>query len=88
LASAGEDDVERRLLLGSGLAAPAARGGNCDRSGGGDAPLLFDLVLQLDQLEDGHRPELLEDCVNCSHWLGLLILSGGFFGRISLRLIR
>src|SRR3954466_14176657 len=50
----GEDDVERRLLLGLCSAAACRRAGSrdCNRSGGGDAPLLFDLVLQLDQLED------------------------------------
>src|SRR5204862_2108189 len=39
--------------------------GDRHRSGGGDAPLLFDLVLQLDELEDRHGPERVEDRVNC-----------------------
>src|SRR5581483_9246218 len=64
----GEDDVEGGLLLRRRAAVArrrrdAGRHGR-DRSGGGDAPLLLDLVLQLDQLEDGHAPELLEDGVN------------------------
>src|SRR5436305_3628148 len=61
-----EDDVEGRLLLG-GLGAVATRRGCGDRhrSGGRDAPLLLDLVLQLDQLEDRHGPERVEDRVNC-----------------------
>src|SRR3954451_5206062 len=51
-------------------APPPAAGGSrcCNRSGGRDAPLLLDLVLQLDQLEDGHAPELLEDGVDCRHF--------------------
>src|SRR3954451_14803551 len=67
LAGTREDDVERRLLLHGGRAVAAGSGSDCDRSGGGDAPLLLDLVLQLDQLEDGHGPELLEDGVNSRH---------------------
>src|SRR5439155_20029286 len=48
-------------------AAGAGRRGDRDRSGGRDAPLLLDLVLQLDQLEDGHAPELLEHRVDGCH---------------------
>src|SRR5712691_164994 len=61
----GEDDVERRLLLRLGAVAARnrTRRGDRYRSGGGDAPLLLDLVLQLDQLEDGHGPKRLEDFV-------------------------
>src|SRR5439155_433005 len=68
-ARAGEDDVEGGLLLRLGrlAAGGSAARRNRDRSGGRDAPLLLDLVLQLDQLEDGHAPELLEDGVNCRH---------------------
>ena len=68
-ARAGEDDVEGGLLLRLGrlAAGGCAARRNRDRSGGRDAPLLLDLVLQLDQLEDGHAPELLEDGVNCRH---------------------
>src|SRR3954452_4886426 len=53
-AGRGQDDVERRLLLGRGaaVAAPATgRSRGAYRSGGGDAPLRLDLVLQLDQRE-------------------------------------
>src|SRR3954468_18081730 len=83
-AGSGQDDVERGLLLGRGgaIAAPATgRSRDGDRSGGGDAPLLLDLVLQLDQLEDAHAPQLLENGVDSSH-LTLLCLVGffGFFG--------
>src|SRR3954464_10060538 len=73
VADAGEDDVERRLLLGRGtraVAARARRGRDCDRSGGRDAPLLLDLVLELHELEHGHLPEPLEDLVDsagCCH---------------------
>src|SRR2546423_308728 len=68
-ARAGEDDVEGGLLLRLGrlAAGGSAARRDGDRSGGRDAPLLLDLVLQLDQLEDGHAPELLEDGVNCRH---------------------
>src|SRR5207249_7314638 len=61
-----EDDVERRLLLGgrpvtAGRRRP--RRGNRDRSGSRDAPLVLDLLLQLDEIENGHLPELLEHLV-------------------------
>src|SRR5712691_4938522 len=59
----GEDDVERRLFLGLGSVATGARGtrrGNRHRSCGGDAPLVFDLLLQL---EHGHLAELVEHLV-------------------------
>ena len=36
---------------------PRARRGDRDRSGGGDAPLLLDRVLELDELEHGHLAE-------------------------------
>src|SRR6266700_2700293 len=69
LARSRQDDVERGLLLRRSLAAAGGPAGcrDRDRSGGGDAPLLFDLVLELDQLEHGHAPELLEHRVNCCH---------------------
>src|SRR6478672_9447326 len=62
----GEDDVEGRLLLGRGAVAACRGAGRCDRdrSGGRDAPLLLDLVLELDQLKDGHLPQLVEDLVD------------------------
>src|SRR5438105_2072399 len=73
LARSGEDDVEGRLLLGR-RAVAGARGGGAgrrdgDRSGGGDAPLVLDLLLQLDEVEHGQLPELVEDLVDscCSH---------------------
>src|SRR4051794_40262300 len=68
-ARSSQHDVERGLLLGRGgaVATPAGRSRDGDRSGGGDAPLLLDLVLQLDQLEDAHGPELLENGVDSSH---------------------
>src|SRR5436305_9946115 len=63
LAAGGrEDDVERRLLLGRARAVAAARGrarGDRNRSGGGDAPLLLDLVLQLDELEHCHTAQAI-----------------------------
>src|SRR3954471_4935176 len=67
----GQHHVEGRLLLLRGRAVAAGdRAARCDRdrSGGGDAPLLLDLVLELDQLEHGHAPELLENGVNSCHY--------------------
>src|SRR6478672_7020481 len=64
---AREDDVERRLLLAAAVRsspAPGGRRGNRDRSSSGDAPLLLDLVLQLDELENRHLPEVVENRVN------------------------
>src|SRR3954471_3151268 len=51
-ARAREDDVEGGLLLHLGTAVACRRTGlgDRDRSSGGDAPLLLDLVLQLDEL--------------------------------------
>src|SRR5581483_3821146 len=74
-AGLGEDDVERGLLLlrRSGGTAGGARRGDCDRSGGGDAPLVLDLLLQLDELEHGHLSEALENAVYTSHGLALLL---------------
>ena len=70
-AGGGVEYVYLRLrLAGRGAGAGArhrAGGRDRDRSGGRDAPLLLDLVLQLDQLEDGHLPELLEHRVDCCH---------------------
>ena len=43
------------------------RSSDRDRSGSGDAPLVLDLLLQLDELEHGHLPELVEQLVDsCS----------------------
>src|SRR6266480_1275126 len=69
LPCAGEYDVEGGLLLHRGAVAcrSATRGGHGDGRRGGDAPLVLDLLLQLDQLEHRHAPELLEDGVNCRH---------------------
>src|SRR4051795_2317815 len=67
----GQHHVEGGLLLRRSRAVAAgdrAARCDCDRSGGGDAPLLLDLVLELDQLEHGHAPELLEDGVNSCHY--------------------
>src|SRR5688500_16915054 len=63
-----EHDVERRLLLvGGGAVARgrsrAGRGGR-HRSGGGAAPLLLDLRLELDELENGHAPETFENGIH------------------------
>ena len=64
VAGAGEDDVEGVLLLRRRRAVAAgggcARGRDRDRSGGGDAPLLLDRLLELDELEHGHLAERLE----------------------------
>src|SRR5262245_56825912 len=66
-AGLGQHDVERRLLLGRGSAVTAGRrsagGGNRNRRGGRHAPLLLELVLELDQVEDGHAPEFLDQLV-------------------------
>src|SRR5207253_6699441 len=59
-----EDDVEGGLLLLGGPVSTCRGGrGDRDRSGGGDAPLVLDLLLQLDEVENGHLPELLEHLV-------------------------
>src|SRR3954469_5522803 len=67
-----EDDVERRLLLDRcGAVARWACGCDRHRSSGRDPPLLLHLVLQLDELEDRHGPERVEDrvnCVGCHYW--------------------
>src|SRR5262249_34287227 len=67
LAACGrEDDVERRLLLGSGTVTPSrgsARRRDGDRSSGGDPPLVLDLLLQLHELEPGHLAQLVERLV-------------------------
>src|SRR5712691_2530224 len=57
LAGPGEDDVERRLLLLGGCRSSAAGSRDGHRSGGGDAPLVLDLLLQLDELQHGHAAE-------------------------------
>src|SRR5438552_2948468 len=72
LARIREDDVERRLLLGGRSAVAGespARSSHCDGRRGRDAPLVLDLLLQLDQVENGHLPELVEHLVDraCSH---------------------
>src|SRR5688500_428127 len=65
LAGLGQHDVEGALLLRRcPVAAAACRSGDRDRRCRRHAPLLFDLVLQLDELEDGHLPELVEDGVD------------------------
>src|SRR5262245_36548283 len=73
-----QHDVEGRLLLGLGRSgattAAAARRGYRDGGGRRDAPLVLDLLLELDQLEHAHRAQLLEDSVNCRHRLCLLVL--------------
>src|SRR5262249_9695993 len=83
LAARGLDpDVEGGLLLRRGA---VTAGGGCagrrdrDRSGGRDAPLVLDLLLQLDQLEDGHLPQLVEHLVDtgCCHLLLLLLRFSG-----------
>ena len=48
-------------------AAAGRRGRDRDRSRRRDPPLVLDLLLQLDQLEHGHAPELLEHGVDCCH---------------------
>src|SRR5262249_4816666 len=72
VAHRGEHDVERRLLLGGrGAVAACHRSGrNRHRCGGGDAPRVLDLLLELDELEDAHLAEALEDLVDaagCCH---------------------
>src|SRR4051812_10880737 len=64
VAGAGEDDVERRLLLGllgAGAVAAALRG-RADRRdrGRGDAELLLESLDALGELEDGDRLELVD----------------------------
>src|SRR5439155_15210444 len=66
VARARQNDVERRLLLGCSIAArstrcSSARRRDCHRGRGGDAPLLLQLVLQIDELENAHLAELLDE---------------------------
>src|SRR6185503_11633707 len=77
-AGLGEHHVEGGLLLRRGTVATGCRAaGRRDRhrSGGGDAPLLLDLVLQLDQLEDAHLPKRLEDRIHTSHYSSSVLSS-------------
>src|SRR6266545_2854945 len=70
VACAGEHDVERRLLLGR---AGTVAGGYCDGSRSGHAPLLLELILELDELEHSHLPKLIDDLLGVScHSLSLL----------------
>src|SRR5688572_4756479 len=65
LAGLGQHDVEGTLLLRRRrVAAAACRSGDRDRRCRRHTPLLFDLVLQLDELQDGHLPEFAEDGVD------------------------
>src|SRR5206468_554141 len=68
VACAAEDDVERGLLLRGGTVAARGRGRarsrDRHRRGGGDAPLVLDLLLQLDELEDAHLPQIVEQLVD------------------------
>src|SRR5215203_1782559 len=67
-----EDDVEGRLLLGRrGPVASGRSSCDCHRRGRGDAPLLLELVLEIDELEDGHAAQRLDELVGvrlrCHH---------------------
>src|SRR5206468_1426743 len=69
VAGVREHDVEGGLLLlGAGAVARgrSAGCGHCHGSGGGHAPLLLELVLQLDEVEHGHATELLDELVGIS----------------------
>src|SRR6185312_7597631 len=65
---------ELGLLLARGCAVAARHGGarsrDGHRSGGGDPPLVLDLLLQLDEVENAHLPELVEHLVDssCCHY--------------------
>src|SRR3954469_8253416 len=82
VAGAGEDDVERRLLLlGLGRVAAARRraAGRSRRDRGrGDAERLLERLDALGELEDGDRLELLDPLLGAGgHFLVLLGVSGG-----------
>ena len=47
----------------------AAGGHHGDRSGGGDAPLLFEQLRQLGRLEDGELRQFINDLRKISHFL-------------------
>src|SRR5689334_11480540 len=63
LAGGGEDHGELGLLFGRGTTGGGATGrggGDGDGGGGGNAELLFHVLDELRQLEDGHAADLLE----------------------------
>src|SRR6266536_660629 len=80
LARPCQDDVERRLLLRRGRA--VARRGCRDRHRrcGRDAPLVLNLFLELYELEDTHRPQLLEDGLDCGRHYSSSVLSAASCG--------
>jgi large subunit ribosomal protein L7/L12 len=74
-ADIGEDDVKLRLLLflnGSTTSGGTGGTGNGDRSGGGDAPALFEGLDEGVQLENGHAFELFDKLCLIGHVNGLL----------------
>ena len=69
VAGAGEDDGELVLHLDRSGSSGAGSGGDRDRSGGADAPLLFEQLAELSGLEDRQGRELLDQLFQISHCL-------------------
>ncbi|CDX42910.1 hypothetical protein MPLSOD_470010 [Mesorhizobium sp. SOD10] len=69
-AGIGENNVEFRLLFSrsSGSGSTTATGGNSHRSGGRNAPLLFQELRQLGRLEDGQLRKVVYDLREISHF--------------------
>src|SRR5204862_7689671 len=94
LAAGGrQNDVEGGLLLRRGTVTTCrrcARRGHRDRSGSRDVPLVLDLLLELDEIEHGHLPELVEHLVDatcchyCSSSCGSVVSSAVFGSAVSL----
>src|SRR5262249_57593490 len=73
VASGGQDDGE--LVLGfrrSGTGSGARSGGNRDRSGGADAPLLLKKLAELSGLEDRQGREFLDQLFQIGHFYLLI----------------
>src|SRR3569623_1857972 len=86
VAEGGENNVELGLFLsGGGRSRSSTTGGrDGDRSGGGNAPLLFEHLRQLRGLENGEGREVVYDFGEISHLYFLLcfVFSSNHRGRV------
>src|SRR5581483_8572860 len=67
LAAIHQHDGEFGLRFGSRSSSSATGGGNRDRSRGGNAPSLFELLGKLGSLEHGELRELVHQLLQISH---------------------